>query len=273
MRVRQRRGAGFSLLEMLVVIAIFALITGMVFQLLDMAQQRNRMESAVLEQFQGGRLTMDQLVRDIHASGYPPRNQFVPAVANNPASIQWAFPFGWSAGYPALPPAVGCSLSPIPPGIGGTCAAPTQWDLIIEADVDPQNADGIEWIRYRLNGTILERGEATKTPGADPVAATAGQMVPYLENVMNNASVVEMTRIRSFYPTMFPANTPVPLFNYICQTAPTATPAPCTTANNPNQIREVNIAIVARAENDDPRTRQPRVITLTGRARRWNPAP
>jgi len=47
------RERGFSLIEMLVVVAVFTVVTGAVFGLLDVAQQRYRIESEVLDAFQG----------------------------------------------------------------------------------------------------------------------------------------------------------------------------------------------------------------------------
>lgn len=261
MKKRSVRQSGFSLLELLVVVAVFSVITGVVFQLLNDTQNRYRTESAALESFQDARLALDQMARDIHTSGYPPANQFTAAVAAARPDL-YALPFGFSPNYPAIP---GCAM--------GVCATPNQWDVIVETDVDPESANGVEWIRYRLNGNILERGSVTKTIGGDPLVATnaANVMVPFVENVMNNGTVAQMTQIRTYYPAMFPGNTPVPLFTYLCQVG-TAPIAPCTAANNPRDIREVNITIIVQSPLLDLRNRQPRVMTLTGRARRINPS-
>ena len=135
------------------------------------------------------------------------------------------------------------------------------YDLIIEADIDPQNNNGIEWVRYRLNGTTLERGVATKVAGADPELSTAPNMVEYVSNVINNASAATMTSVRNSYPTMFPGNTPVPVFTYALEGGGTT----------PDKIREVNITLIVMSQDLDPKTGQPRVVTLTGHARRMNP--
>ncbi len=249
-RNRQR---GFSFIETLVVIAVFTLITGITFRLLDTSQQRYRMESQVLDAFQGAQIAMDQMARDIHTAGYPPLNSFASAAIAN-ANLQnvASTPFAWSPSYPVTP----CTVP------AGGCTTPGDFDLIVETDVDPQNNNGVEWVRYRLNGTTLERGVASKTAGADPDTATAANMTLYVENVMNNASGSQRATIQASYPSMFPGNAPVPIFSYSYDTGK---------PSQPENIREINITLIVQAQNLDPKTRQPRVITLTGRARRVDP--
>jgi len=240
------RERGFSILEALVVVGVFTVITGAVFGLLDASQQRYKMEAEFLDTFQGARLALEQIARDVHTAGYPPGNAFAPGFN---AGNRVALPFGWSPGYPAAP----CLV--------GACAAPSGFDLVIETDMDPRNNNGVEWVRYRLNGMTLERGVASKVVGADPLATTAGAMVPYVENVVNNANGALRGAIQASYPGMF-ANGPVPVFTYQFEAGQ---------PNQPSNIREVNITLLVMAPNADPRTGQLRVVTLTGRARRINP--
>jgi prepilin-type N-terminal cleavage/methylation domain-containing protein len=253
----RRKQRGFSLIELIVAIAILLVITAVAFEALNQSQQRFKMESEFMATFQDARQAVDLMTRDIHSAGFPPANQFSAAVlAVNPASP--AIPFAWSTGggYPNI----GCS-------VGGTCAAaaggPGPFDLILEADLDPAAGDGVEWVRYRLNGTVLERGEAQKVAGGDPETTTARVMVPYVDNVINNTTPAQMAAIRAFYPAMFPGNAPVPMFQYLIDAGAPATP--------PN-IREVNITIIVLSPNPDPRSRQLRAVTLTARARRFNPS-
>ncbi len=251
----RNRQSGFSLIETLVVIGVFTLITGITFGLLDTSQQRYRMESQVLDSFQGAQIAMDQMARDIHTAGYPPMNSFASVAIANASPQNVAFtPFAWSPSYPATPCTVGA----------GGCNTPGDFDLIVETDVDPQNNNGVEWVRYRLNGTTLERGWAKKMAGADPdtATATAGNMMIYVENVMNNASSAQRAAIQASYPSMFPGNAPVPIFSYSYDAGK---------PSQPENIREINITLIVQAQNLDPKTRQPRVITLTGRARRVDP--
>ena len=65
----QTRQAGFSLIEMLLVIAILMVVMGMVFRQIDFLQKRNRTEQVRLDIFQTSREFIDQMTRDIHQAG------------------------------------------------------------------------------------------------------------------------------------------------------------------------------------------------------------
>lgn len=231
MKKQHSSAGGFSLVELLVGTVLFTIITGAVFSLLMSAQLRYRGESNVTEAFQQANIALDQITRDVHSAGYPPKSSFGAEAANiNPSSYAW--PFAWSPNYPANP----C-------GVGVSCTVPGDYDLIVEADV---GTGRVQWIRYSLQGTTLMRGLTPKVNFADPVAATAGWGAPYLENVMNR-------------------NNSVPVFSYSSGT----NFGPATL--QPSDIREVNVCLIVQSAQPDPQTGQYRVITLTGQAGRFNP--
>jgi prepilin-type N-terminal cleavage/methylation domain-containing protein len=195
--------AGFTLIELMVSVAIFVLICGAVFELMETSQNRFKTESQVLGAFEEARLGLDQIVRDVNDSGYPPQNHFSAAV---PVTSFATSPIAWSPNYaPATPCQIGTAG-------GGTCISPGDFDLIVEGDVD---GTVVEWIRYQLVGTTLLRGVLTpKGPaGTDPANATAGVMLPYVLNVMNNAAPAQIAQFRAAYPAMFPAEIPSLCFN------------------------------------------------------------
>lgn len=243
---------GFSLIEILVSVLVFTMIAGMAFLFMDTAQQRHRSEADYLDSFQGARLFLDQLARDVHMAGFPPPNLYASAalVAANVQNVAVS-PFAWSPNYPANP----C--------VPDVCTVPGPYDLILEMDIDPENDNGVEWVRYRLNGTTIWRGAASKVAGADPDAATLPALLPYVENVMNNPSGPEMAAIRAENPGMFPGGTPVPVFTYAYLPG-----APALA----NTILEVNVTLIVQSENRDPKTQRLRLATLTGRARIINPS-
>jgi hypothetical protein len=90
------------------------------------------------------------------------------------------------------------------------------------------------------------RGVVRKVAFADPIAATNGQLVPYLENVQNGA---------------------IPVFTYCYGTGC----SDLTTPHQPSNIREVNITLMLRSTTKDPQTQQYRNVTVTGQAVRFNP--
>jgi type II secretory pathway pseudopilin PulG len=232
MRKRKHSAVGFSLVELLVGTILFTIVTGIAFSLLMSAQLRYQGESTVTEAFQQANVALDQIVRDVHSAGYPPANSFAAGVAlNNPQFV--ALPFSWSPGYTNKPPT--------PCTVGGSCGSvPGDYDLIVEADIG--TGQGVQWIRYSLQGTTLMRGMATKVQFADPVASTAASLVPYLENVVNGS---------------------LPIFSYGYDVG--------TTLQQPSSIREVNISLMVRSLQPDPQTHQYRTITLNGQAMRFNP--
>jgi type II secretory pathway pseudopilin PulG len=246
----KRFESGFSLLELLVATALFMVITGVVFTVLIVAQAHYKSEKSFMGTFQQANIALDQITRDIHAAGYPPAivyNSSVSSVAANAA--KYALPVAWSPTYPSSP----CT-------IGATCATPGDFDLILEADL----GSGVQWIRYQLVGTTLYRGVTSKVSGTDPITATgaAGVMIPYLENVMNNASAAQIAAIQAVYPGTFPGNNPVPIFTY-----PLYNGAP----QQPPNIHNINIAIIVKAPENDPQTNKLRVATFTGQASTVNP--
>ncbi len=264
-RLQTRKSqAGFTLIELMVAVAIFVLICGAIFELMGTTQNRFRTESQVLGAFEEARLGLDQIVRDVNDSGYPPQNHFSVTV---PVTAFAASPFAWSPNYvPA--PGTPCQIGTAG---GGTCTSPSDFDLIVEGDVD---STGVEWIRYQLQGTTLMRGVTPKALGTDPVAATsaAGVMLPYVLNVMNNATPTQIAQFQAAYPAMFPGGNPQPLFQFTCDT-PTG-PVLCQNAaanNSPANVRDVDITLIVMTPQTDAQTNQIHLVELNGRGHRVNP--
>jgi prepilin-type N-terminal cleavage/methylation domain-containing protein len=270
-RIRSKaRQAGFTLIELLVALGIFLVVTGAAFTLLSSSQQRYQTESQVLTSFQEARLALDQIVRDVDDAGYPPPTYFISSAPQNSASS----PFAWSlgAGYPNT----SCLIAT---GGGGSCTtatasntSPGDFDLIIETNPTPQTSANVSWIRYQLLGTTLYRGTALKASGGDPDAATSSQLVPFVQNVINNSSSAQIAQYQSTYPGMFPGGAPVPIFSYNCDTA--AAPSLCPgagTYNSPRNIRDVVVTLIVSAPTPDATSGIPRIVQLSGRGRRVNP--
>ena len=256
---RKRGQQGFTLAELLVSSVVFLLMAGAAFSLLATSSQRFKTDSEVLTSFQEARLGIDQISRDIADGGFPPRNHFSSALT--PATSYAATPFAWAPGYPA------------PCTVGGTCTtSPNGFDLIIETDYD---GTGVKWIRYQLPAgtTTLLRAVVPKS-GLDPSLATGGaNLLPYIQNVMNNASAAQIAAIRAAYPAMFPGGNPVPVFTYSLFDAPSAAlVGGCTAIGNaPCNIRDIDIVLIVQSFDKDAKTQQLRLVELHGLGHRLNP--
>jgi prepilin-type N-terminal cleavage/methylation domain-containing protein len=267
-RAHHSRGEqGFSLIEMMIAAVIFILLCGAAFALLSVAQQRYQTESQVLNSFQEARFGLDEIVRDVNGSGYPPLSQFSITPTLPPANAYAITPIAWSTGYPNSPCQIGTAG-------GGTCNTPGDFDVIIERDVDPWRHDGVEWTRYQLQtpANILYRSQTYKVPGGDPDGTTLSSFVPYVQNVMNNASPAQIAQFRAAYPNMFPGGNPVPVFSYTCYSL--SIPQPCPLAgsyNSPVNVTDVEITLIVMAPTKDAQTGMPRLIELHGRGHSLNP--
>jgi prepilin-type N-terminal cleavage/methylation domain-containing protein len=266
MRGASRTDRGFTILELMVAMAIFLVICAAMFGLLQLSQQKYSSETQMSGSFQEARLGIDQIVRDINISGYPSFSLF-----SNPASTaSYAVsPFAWDPGYLNTPFPAPCHF-----GINNCNPTPSDFDLIVETDFG--NGTGVNWIRYQLIGSILYRGVVQKTPGTDPVAATSvsGVMTPFVENVMNTASGALLAQITAQYPKMFP-NGPVPLFQYTCST-PTG-PQLCSSGaaagyDAPKNISDIDVTLIVKTPQVDMQTNSLKLMELTGRGHRSNPA-
>src|SRR4051812_32535353 len=82
---RDERQSGFSLLEMMLVLAILMLVMGVTMKAIMDVETRQRIEEAKVDLNQEGREFVDQIVRDLHQAGYPTNTMYatVPNAQNN----------------------------------------------------------------------------------------------------------------------------------------------------------------------------------------------
>ena len=262
---KKMRQSGFTLMELMVSMVIFGVISSAIFTLLGNSQKQFRTESQLLSSFQEARIGLDQIVRDASDAGYPPQNHFLVV----PTADQYAIgPLGWKPGYPT---GTSCLIGTAG---GGTCTTPGDWDVIFEGDNNDSGT--VNWTRYQLIGTTLYRGQVPKpaAAGSDPVTATsaAGVMLPYVTNVMNNASAAQIATFQAQYPGMFPGGVAQPVFQFTCDSpAGTVLCQNAPTSNSPSNVRDVEITLIVQSQQPDMQTRKLRLVELNGRARRINP--
>jgi len=245
--MRRSHENGFTLLELMAVMAFITIISASIFLLLNTAVQRYQAESQTLDSFQTARLAIDQMTRDIHGAGFPPANIGWKFLASQPTAL----PFAWDPGYVA---STSCA-------VGVNCTTPSTTDLIIEGNISPTTGSGVQWIRYTLSGTTLMRGVVSKTIGTDPASATSasGVMFSYVDNVINSAQGV-------------------PVFTYECSNNSTPpNPMPCTDAsvappyNTAPYIRQVGITLIVQSAQPDPKTGQFQTVSLHSQTVVLNP--
>lgn len=257
---------GFSLLELLVTMAILLIVSAAVFGLLNVAQARYRNEQQFLDSFQNARVGVEQLTREIHNAGFPGVNTFtLPATP----AYKFALPFrGYTGTYPTLNTYASNQACTVP----ANCLVPGSYDLSMEMDLDPYNLNcpnQVEIVEYSLqpdgNGTTstLMRSVTSKPgngafPGAPPCqplwTSWAGNTwVPFIENVVNVYGVANGTPV-------VPAN--VPIFTFGCDSTP------C----KPQNVNNVSINLWVRSQRADLQTGgQIRTVNLQAIAQRLNP--
>lgn len=76
------RKRGFSLLEVIISLAVLLVVMGTIFEQITLMQRKAASESSKVDQFEESREFVDQTVRDLHMAGYPNRQMYSPLVAD-----------------------------------------------------------------------------------------------------------------------------------------------------------------------------------------------
>lgn len=173
---KNKKQSGFSLIELMVVILLMMIITGAIFQQIDMVQRRYRSEQNKMDLFQNAREFVDQFVRDVHTAGYPNPRIFT-------ADAVWEVTPAANSMYNA---------------VGLIYIDPRR--LVFEGDI---NGDGVvDMLEYKLDldttaagnsrCPCLKRGQGSKTSGAAP-GTTVLDYFTQVENVVADSNTVIFT--------------------------------------------------------------------------------
>lgn len=194
---RRGREQGFTMIELMVSVAILTVVVGVVVEGLTKLMQRNKSETTKVDLTQESREFMDQIVNDIHQSGYPSVSMFdpaslIPVPVSNPANC-------------TLYAQIACGLVNVTPS-----------SLQFEGDVDGTGTVSEVFIQLNpLNGPCpctIQRGAVSKAlwqGGTPPSYYTevnnvnntnifqgydvGGNNVPLLGGPTNNLKAIEIT--------------------------------------------------------------------------------
>jgi prepilin-type N-terminal cleavage/methylation domain-containing protein len=223
------RQAGYSLIEMMMVVLILSIVTGGIFVQLDMAQQRAFSEQIKLDNFQEARDFVDQFFRDVNQIGYPNSRML------DTTSLTWS---------PALTsPLINDNRMAI--GLVKIDAN----EIRFEGDM---NGDGVvQSVIYMVNGSTscalcLQRSQADKV-SADPLTGQTQNWGTEINDVINGAMF-----------SYFKAD----------GTQVTALPVDISTASGAltiASIKTIQVSLIIRNNTlMDPRTKQPIETTFQG---------
>jgi prepilin-type N-terminal cleavage/methylation domain-containing protein len=245
----RNRQKGFSLIELLTVVVILMLVTGVVFQQIDMVQKRARSEDVKMDLTQESREFLDQMVRDLHTSGYPNKRMYITNLVTNNDNRN----------------AVGL-------------VQVTATSLWFEGDVD---GDGqVDSVQYQLQsngGTCpctLRRSQVVKANGVAPMAQ-ANNFNMEVNNVINSGGVFA---IGGTSPpglpapdTLYGAYKAAPVFQAYDSNG-ALLGLPLDIVNNPTAISSIRtiritINVLAGPEGTDIQTRMRPAVSMTAAAR------
>jgi prepilin-type N-terminal cleavage/methylation domain-containing protein len=84
---KSRATAGFTLIEMLISLAILVTVTGVVFEQIKVMQSKANSEAVNVDLNQQSRDFLDQTVRDLHAAGYPSPRMYSAGTLARPSMV------------------------------------------------------------------------------------------------------------------------------------------------------------------------------------------
>ncbi len=194
----QRSQRGFSLLEMMIVVAILTVVMGGIFSIMNAAQKRYSVEDTKLDLQQSSREFLDQVVRDLHQAGFPNKRMYdaVPANGDNSDRV-----------------AVGL-------------VRVSHSDIVFEGDVD--NDGKIDVVRYQLEASggqcpcKLKRSQVNKVDGSAPddqptSFSTEIERVLNSYGAGNSPLAISGTTMGTANDTLYAAFKNAPLFEFYDQ--------------------------------------------------------
>jgi prepilin-type N-terminal cleavage/methylation domain-containing protein len=248
--------SGFSLLEMLLVLAILSLVLGVTMTAINDVQKRSRVEEARVDLTQESREFVEQMVRDLHQSGYPTSIMYT-TPKTDPTDQTWAQGL-----------------------LNGTTTS-----ISFEGDVD---GDGVvDMVQYRLASDpvspagqcpcVLQRGSIAKLTGTAVAPAAFPTEVDQVINSAGgaNAWVISGDTQGVLHDTRYKTYKVDPIFRYYDQfggeLTPTAGGVNFTTAGGGaasiSDVRAIRVAVNTLSRVVDPVSNTFPATAMTASAR------
>jgi prepilin-type N-terminal cleavage/methylation domain-containing protein len=238
---------GFSLLEMMISLAILTVVIGIAVEGLTEMQRRSFAERSKTDTVQESRDFVDQMVRDIHDVGYPPGR----VMSGNPACAGNA--------------SVACGLISF-----------SSTQVIYEGDLDGSGTVYRVWLQLKTPASgkcpcTLQRGVLTKAavilnPAATPIYFTE------VDNVLNSGDGLggNLYGVGLSGPGDYSSYTNADVFDaYDMNGGPISG---CPGGNPCSSVRSLQISANVASSYPDPKTNMFAVYSITSKARVNNAA-
>jgi type II secretory pathway pseudopilin PulG len=242
------RSLGFSLIEMLIAVAMVTAVMAVVMSGIIQMQQRSNTESTAVDVSQQTRDFIDQMVRDIHNVGYPPPQVVTSAVA------------------------AGCSAN-VAIACGVISYNPTQ--IIYEGDLDGSGTVYRVYVQLQPGAggkcpCTLQRGAIRKS---DALSGTAPTYFTEVNGVLNSGNGLGSAT----YPISLPGPSSYTSYGaadvFDAYDVGGGTVGACTTIASCSSIHSVQITANIAPNYGDAATKTYRVFSITSKARMNNNNP
>ena len=245
---------GFSLIELMIAMAILVTVFGVVVSGIMQLQRINSAEGAKLDINQEARESIDQVVRDLHQAGYPSSKMYDPSIFTQPTNND----------------------ARVAAGLVSVSTSKVQF----ESDTDGSGQVKVVVVQLVPNVAssncpcTLQRGDESKADGVSPLAqAVPTLFARELENVVNSNGVYTISGTTPYgvlNDTAYAAYKAAPVFSAFDKAGNSvALPIDVNTVGPPTitDIKTIRITLNVLSPNPNLQDKSAPVISMTAVAR------